>query len=161
MVFIKSGLPDKEFSIPDKPVVLNQIGCRFKPHVFAAMVGQQVIFMTSDPTLHTVDFHAKKNKKFAVSMPKHYRGGAKVFDKEEFMIPIMCSVHPWMLAFGNILRHPYFFVSEPNGRYLIENLPAGDYVLEARHEKLGTLTRKVSVTNAQEFKTVDFTFFVK
>lgn len=161
LVHLKSGVPNKKYPPPSKPIVLNQVGCRYVPHVFAGMIGQQVVFMTSDPTLHTVDFHAKKNPKFAVSMPQHYRGGAKTFDQEEFMIPIMCSVHPWMLAFGNILRHPFFFVSEPNGRYLIRDVPVGTYTIEAWHEKLGRITKDVEIQHTDEFQTIDFTYILK
>ncbi len=161
LVHVKEGVPNKVYPPPKQPVVVNQVGCRYTPHVFAAMVGQPVVFMTSDPTLHTVDVHARINPKFAVTMPHHYRGGAKIFEKEELMIPVMCSVHPWMLAFGNILSHPYFFVSEPNGRYLIRDLPVGEYTLEAWHEKLGRQSRRVTINDPREFLTVNFTFLMR
>lgn len=158
LVYISKGVPPGKYYPPDKPVVLNQVGCRFDPHVFAAMVGQQVVFLTSDQTLHTVDFHGKKNRKFAVEMPKWYKGGTKVFNKEEFMVPIMCSVHPWMLAFANILSHPYFFVSEKNGRFLIRELPPGEYTIEAWHEKLGRQQKTITIQTNDQLKVIDFNF---
>ena len=77
------------------------------------------------------------------------------------MFPLMCSLHPWMLAFGNILPHPYFFVTEGRGRYLINDLPPGTYELEAWHEKLGKKSQTIIITPDQQFATVDFEYRVR
>ena len=52
--------------------------------------------------------------------------------------------------------HPYFAVSGADGSFTILGLPAGDYTLEARHDRLDTPTATVSVADG-ETATVEFT----
>ena len=57
-----------------------------------------------------------------------------------------------------ITHDPRWAVSGKDGSFTIANLPAGDYTLEAWHEKLGTQTQKVSVTDAGAKGPVEFTY---
>lgn len=161
LVYVKSGLPRRNYPPLTRPVVVNQVGCRYEPHIFAAMIGQPVVFRSEDATLHTVDVYSKNNGQYGITIPAGFKGGAKRFEKEEYMFPLMCSLHPWMLAFGNILPHPYFFVSEGQGRYLIDDLQAGTYEIEAWHEKLGKRSKMVTITPEQQVVTVDFQYQVR
>ena len=61
------------------------------------------------------------------------------------MIRFKCDVHPWMGAYMGVLDHPFFAVSGADGSFEIDGLPAGDYVIEAWHETLGTQTQSVTV----------------
>jgi hypothetical protein len=161
LVYVKSGLPAQRYLPSDRPVVVNQKGCRYEPHVFAAMIGQPVVFRSEDATLHTVDVHSKNNGEYGITIPAGFKGGAKRFEKEEYMFPLMCSLHPWMLAFGNILPHPYFFVSEGQGRYLINDLPPGTYEIATWHEKLGQQIKTVTIAPEQQVVVVDFQYQVR
>ncbi len=78
------------------------------------------------------------------------------FDKPEVMVKFKCDVHPWMNAYAGVLTHPFYAVTGDDGSFKIANLPAGEYVIEAWHEKYGTQTAKVTVADAAA--TADFTF---
>ena len=73
------------------------------------------------------------------------------------MVPFKCDVHGWMNAYVGVLSHPFFAVSGEGGSFSIDNLPAGDYVVEAWHEKLGTQTQNVTVGDGEK-QEISFTF---
>jgi len=73
----------------------------------------------------------------------------KTFENAEVGIPTRCDVHPWMAAFINVFDHPYFAVSGDDGSFAIDQLPPGDYVIEAWHETLGTQTQSVTVAPSE------------
>ncbi len=61
------------------------------------------------------------------------------------VIKLKCDVHPWMTAHLHVLDHPYFAVTDEDGRFRIEGLAPGDYRIEAWHEVLGTQRARVRV----------------
>lgn len=156
-VHIKSGLAKKAYPAPTEPVVLDQKGCEYDPHVAGIMVGQTLKILNPDGTLHNVHSLSKVNPEFNLAMPKFRTETTKVFDKPEFMFALKCDVHPWMLGWLSVMDHPFFSTTKKEGQFTIANLPAGTYEVEAWHEKLGTQQASVTVT-ADETKTIDFTF---
>jgi hypothetical protein len=62
-----------------------------------------------------------------------------------------------MKMYVNVVKSPYFAVTDKDGKFEIKNLPPGDYTLAFVHEKLGEQTQKVTVA-AKDSKTVDQTF---
>ncbi len=156
-VYVKSGLSKTDYPAPAEAVVINQKGCNYSPHVAAVMVGQKLRILNPDGTLHNVHAMCKVNPEFNMAMPKFRTEVEKTFDKPEFMFPIKCDVHPWMNAWLAVMSHPFFSVTKADGKFEIKDLPAGTYEIEAWHEKLGTKTATVTVTNGGT-QTVDFSF---
>ena len=156
-VRVKSGLAQQNYAPPAEPVLLDQLGCHYNPHVFGVMVGQSLKILNSDGTLHNVHILSKVNPEVNLAMPQFRKETEKKFDKEEFMFPLKCDVHPWMESWCAVMSHPFFNVTKEDGKFSIANLPAGTYDIEAWHEKLGTQTQTVTVT-ADENKEVSFTF---
>lgn len=138
------------------PVTFDQKGCMYAPHVFGIRVNQPLKILNSDPFLHNVNGMPKQNTKFNNGMPNKGSVLEKKFTKPENGFRIKCDVHPWMNAYASVFDHPYYAVSDNTGAFKIENVPAGDYTLELWHEKLGTKTEKVKVTDGGT-ATVDFT----
>jgi hypothetical protein len=153
-VYVKEGVRGT-FNPPPQPMVLDQKGCIYRPHVFGLMVGQTLEVLNSDPLLHNVHAFPKKNRPFNVGQPLQGKKDRFTFDVPEVMIPIKCDVHTWMVAYCGVLPHPFFAVTGSDGRYTIRGLPPGTYTLEAWHERLGTRTQTVTV-RAGETVTVNF-----
>lgn len=159
LVSVTGGLPDKEYPVPTEPVVLNQKGCVYRPHVFGIRAGQPLKILNPDGTLHNVHPMSKVNTEFNLAMPKFKKTATKTFKEPEAIFPIKCDVHPWMSAWCAVMSHPFFSVTGMDGAFRIEGLGAGTYEIEAWHEKLGTQTATVTI-GADETQTANFSFSI-
>ena len=81
----------------------------------------------------------------------------RVFDNAEIPMKIKCDVHAWMKSHCFVMEHPFFGVTDLEGRYSIPDLPPGTYTLRAWHERLGELDQEVTVT-ADGATPADFTY---
>ena len=157
-VYVAKGLEGKSFAAPSEPVVIDQKGCHYHPHVLGLQVGQALQIVNSDNTLHNVHSLASKSKSFNLGMPLQGMTIKKKFDAAEVMVKFKCDVHPWMNAYIGVLTHPYFSVSGPGGTFELKDLPDGEYTVEAWHEKFGTQSASVTVTEGGA-SNIEFTFF--
>jgi plastocyanin len=146
-VYVKDGLGNKVYAAPATPAVLDQKGCRYVPHVLAAMVGQPVEFRNSDPTMHNVHMQPTVggNQQFDVSQPPNGGTVRHSFARPERMTPVRCNNHPWMQAFLNIASNPFFAVTDADGHFMIQGLPPGTYTVVADQEQLGEQQATVTV----------------
>ena len=144
----KSGSLSKNYEAPKDAAVIDQKGCVYIPHVLGVMVGQQLDILNSDGTLHNIHALPKVNKEFNKAMPRSKKLMSVTFDKSEDPFKIKCDVHPWMGAYLGVFDHPYFAVTDDSGSYTISGLPAGKYVIEAWHEKLGSQTADITVDDS-------------
>jgi len=159
LVWVSKGLAaGKTWPVPTTPVVLDQNGCLYKPHVMGIMVGQTYRILNSDGILHNIHTLPKINAAFNRGQPATVKEMTTTFPKPETMFQIKCDVHPWMSAFVAVFTHPFFSVSGTDGKFTISGLDAGTYEITAWHERLGTQTASVTVsgsdTKTQAFKFV-------
>jgi len=137
MVWVEEGLGDQTFEAPSEPAVLNQFGCEYDPHVFGIMEGQTLVVKNSDDTNHNIHFLPDKNEEINFTQPK--KGMTKELTlKAEDVFKIKCDVHPWMGAYVKIFTHPFFSVTDEQGKFEIKGLPPGKYTFKAWHETFGT-----------------------
>jgi plastocyanin len=155
-VYVKDGLGDKTFAKPTEPVVLDQKGCLYTPHMIGLQAGQTLKILNSDPTTHNIHPVPANNREWNTSMSPGGAALERTFPREEVMIPVKCNVHPWMKSYIGVLKHPFFAVTGKDGTFEIKGLPPGEYTVEAWHEKLGATTQKVTLA-AKDSKAVDFT----
>ena len=144
------------FPAPAQPVVIDQKGCQYHPHVLGLRVGQTLQLRNSDGLLHNVHALPKVNTPFNMAMPANRTTADTKFGKEEGMFLVKCDVHPWMAAYVGVFSNPFYAVSGPDGKFKISGLPAGSYEIEAWHEKLGVKSVKVTVGAAPA--TANFAF---
>ena len=137
--------PAGDYPVPDTSIKLNQYGCRYELPVFGMRVGQTIEFVNSDETTHNVRGFPKHNRVFNFGQPPGLAPRTRVFDKAEMPLKIKCDVHAWMKAHCFVMDHPFFAVTDLDGRYTIENLPPGTYTVRTWHERLGELDQEVTV----------------
>ncbi|MGQ0552819.1 MAG: hypothetical protein ACT4PU_06320 [Planctomycetota bacterium] len=150
-VQITSGLPaDVKYEAPAEPVVLDQRGCTYEPHVFGVMKKQTIKILNSDPTLHNIHAKPKSNKEFNLGMPDQGSVREQEFKKAEEAISIVCDVHPWMQCYSFVMEHPFFAVSGADGTFTLNmrGLPDGEYGVKIWHETLGTHEGKVTLKDS-------------
>lgn len=156
-VWVKSGVPAKEWPAPATAAKLDQKGCLYTPHVIAVQANQNIEVTNSDDTNHNIHPLPKTNREWNESQPPKGEAKIKQFPREELMIPVKCNVHPWMRSYISVVGHPFFAVTGGDGSFTIKGLPPGEYTIEAVHEKYGAQEMKVTV-GAKESKAVDFSF---
>jgi hypothetical protein len=155
-VYISKGISGT-YAAPTDPVVLDQEGCRYHPHVLGIMTGQKLQVKNSDATLHNIHAMAKENESFNLAQMTQGKVDEKVFDKPEVMIPISCDVHGWMRSYIGVLPHPFFSVTSTDGSFALKGLPPGKYTLTAWHEKYGEQSQEIEV-KPKEIKDMKITF---
>ncbi|MCP5525325.1 MAG: hypothetical protein H7A47_00780 [Verrucomicrobiales bacterium] len=162
-VYIKETPGGKKYApASDKPPVLDQQGCVYAPYISGVMTGQKFIIRNSDPLLHNVHATPKVegNKEFNVGQPVKGMEYTASFDKPEVLLRFKCDVHPWMFAYVGVLDHPFFAVTDKDGKFkLPAELPPGEYTLVALHRKAGELTQKITVADGDK-KEVSFSMEV-
>lgn len=156
-VYIKAGLGGRKFAAPRQPVVLDQRGCIYHPRVQGVQAGQPILIRNSDDTLHNVHAVAQNNPQFNIGQPAKGMETIRAFANPEVMVRFKCDVHPWMNSYIGVLAHPYHSVTGEAGAFALRNLPAGEYLVEAWHEKFGSQTQTVTLDKDQT-RAIEFTF---
>ena len=145
------------------PVVLDQKGCMYSPHVIAVQTGQPVVVRNSDGFLHNVHALSIDNPSFNFAQVVV---GDKTIDPFKVVetFQIKCDVHPWMKAIIRVFDNPYFAVTNETGNYTIDTkgLPDGTYTVQAWQEVYhDSKPQQVEVKGGKSSKPVDFKFEAK
>ena len=156
-VYIKDDLGNYVYDTPTEPATIDQMNCRYHPHVFGMRVNQPLQIINSDPTLHNIHALPKANKEFNNGQPIQGMKMTHNWETKEVMVPFKCDVHGWMNAYVGVLDHPYFMVTGKDGKFNLKTVPPGTYTIEAWHEKLGAMTQSVTL-GPKETKEITFTF---
>jgi plastocyanin len=135
---------------------LDNVKCRFVPHVLTASVGQFVVLKNTDPILHTAHaYFLNGQPQFNVGL---YPGRVS---RKPLVTPgivkILCEVHAWMTAYIVVTDNPYNSVTDAYGEFLLNDVPPGTYQVKVWHESLGTQEKRVEVKSGAD-QIVDFTF---
>jgi plastocyanin len=150
-VWVREGLPPGDYPVPAEKVVLDQRHCDYQPRVFGIRAGQTLLIQNSDDLLHNVNARgqgaglSRGPNSFNVAMPIKGLNVERRFSEQQVAVPIVCDVHPWMRAFAGVVSHPFFAVTGKDGAFTLQGLPAGKYVVEAWHERLGKAAVEVTV----------------
>lgn len=161
-VYLKDGVTGEKFEVPTAAAVLDQKGCEYLPYVSGLQTGQQLTVKNSDPVLHNVHTTPAPdsgNKEKNLAQLPNGKDLLFTFDNPELMLRFKCDVHPWMFAYVNVVKHPFYAISDKDGNFTIKNVPKGNYTVEAYHRKAGKVEQKVAVADANA--SVNFALDVK
>ena len=132
---------DGDFPAPAAPqsARMEQKDLAFRPQLLPVQVGTRVEFPNLDDTFHNI-FSYSPTKRFDLG---RYRSGdvpvpSVVFDKPG-MVTLRCDIHEHMRGVILVVATPYFAVTDTDGRFRLEGLPAGSFKLKAWVDSRTTL----------------------
>ncbi|QDU43614.1 Methicillin resistance mecR1 protein [Symmachiella dynata] len=130
-----------------KKVVFDAIGRRFLPHALIAQTDQTILLKNADPIPSNVHTRPSKNSPYNLALrPQDRSGAAVMFNKPEpAPFPVSSDYHRWMKAHWLILDHPYAAITDRQGKFEINNLPAGQHEFVVWHEKYGWLEKSLTI----------------
>jgi len=122
--------------IQNKNVDLDQPVCAFVPHALAVREGQTLVVNNSAPVAHNVNWAGgrAKNPGGNVIVPpgnKHQVSNLKA-DKDP--VSVTCNIHSWMKGWIRVFDHPYYAVTDADGKFDIKMPPAGKYQIWYWHD---------------------------
>ena len=132
---------------PKEPVVFDQQGCVFQPHCLIVRTDQPILLKSQDAVAHNVRFTSFGNPGINLTVPAGTKEGIPVEMKrgQKVPIPALCDFHPWMKAQWLVVDHPYAALTDADGNFKIEGLPAGKHRFAVWHESKGFLDNKLEI----------------
>ena len=126
------AIPGKRFAPPANPIVLDQINLTFVPHVLPVLLGTTVAFPNSDEIRHNV--FSPGPPRFNLGTYPQKTTKYHLFDKPGVWT-MLCNVHAEMSAYVVVTETPYFARTGKDGKFVLNNVPPGKYILKIWHEK--------------------------
>lgn len=128
-----------DYKKTDKAIVqMDNISCRFEPHVLTARTGQTLRIGNPDEVAHNSKIDFIKNSGVNPLVPPTGKVDLQLKKAEIVPVTISCSIHPWMQGKLLVQDHPYMAVSDKDGKFEIKHLPAGKKLtLRIWQEKTG------------------------
>ena len=157
IISVSKGLDGYKFAKGTGDVALNQHGCRYIPHAIAMQAGQNLKITNEDNTVHNVHSFSKRNQGFNKAQPAGAAPIEAAMTQKDKLFPVKCDMHAWMSCNVAVFDHPFFAVSDADGKFSLPKLPAGEYTLTAEHEVLGKQEATVTVA-ANGSATTNFSF---
>ena len=118
-------------------VRMAQESKRFVPRVAIVSRPGTVEFPNNDPVYHNV-FSVSGSNRFDLGL---YRSGASKSRSfaEPGLVRVYCNIHPQMVGFVMVVDTPFAALTDRDGAFRFEDVPAGTWTLKAWHEE-GTET---------------------
>jgi hypothetical protein len=126
---------------PKEKFVPLGISCgRFEPHAFALREGQSIRVTSPEPIAYNVKIDGDLdgvNSGCNVLLPPNGKTEYGPLKAQRHPLPVSDNIHSWMRAWCRVYNHPYFFVTGEDGKFVLENAPAGRFRLVVWHPDIG------------------------
>jgi hypothetical protein len=125
-------------AVPKEPAKLDQPNCAFVPHCQGMREGQILKVHNSAPIAHNVKWDGGRLKNPGgneIIAPNNTKDVKLNADKQP--IAISCNIHPWMKGWIRVFDHPYFAVTDDDGKFEIKDAPAGKLKMIIWQEDMG------------------------
>lgn len=123
-----------------EPARLDNVNCRFEPHILPVRTGQPVVLGNKDTVAHNTKIDFLNNSPINPLIPPNADVTQKFSARELLPSTVSCNIHPWMTARVYVQDHPYVAVTDEDGNFELKNLPAGEWTFLVWQEKSGYVT---------------------
>ncbi len=147
--------------------LIDQPTCQFVPRVVAARVGDTLEFRNGAPVNHNINYSSDAEP-FNVNLPPGGSKKTKPLEYQSSPIVFKCDIHPWMQGRVRVFDHPYFAVTDADGKFELQGVPAGKWRIVYWHENGFHKGREGAIgfqedikggaNNTMELKPIDFEF---
>ena len=124
-------VPKAPASVPPRGAMVEQKDKAFIPLVSIVQTGTLVAFPNRDDVRHHV-YSFSPPKVFDIKLYAGTPVSPTLFDKPGEVV-LGCNIHDHMIAYIYVVDTPWFAKAGKEGLARIENVPAGEYDLHARH----------------------------
>ena len=153
VVFLQAGAGGAAPADPDTVAVMAQLRERFDPHVLPVRQGTRVEFPNYDDVYHNV-FSLSRARTFDLGRYPQGATRSVTFDRPG-IVQVFCHIHADMSGIVMVLPNAFFTAPDTTGRYVLENIPAGEYTIVGWHERTRPVSYRVRVVAGQT-TTIDF-----
>lgn len=133
-VFPQDKIKPELVKVAAKTHVIDQPCCQFEPRVIAARSGDKLLIKNSAPVAHNINY-SSDIESFNVTLPPGKSHEAQqTLQAQSSPIPFKCDIHPWMAGRVRVFDHPYFAITDKDGKFEIKDAPAGKWRIVYWHE---------------------------
>jgi plastocyanin len=138
-------------NVPSTKPILDNVKCKFSPHLLAVRAGQTITVKNSDDASHNAKFSFFENTEVNPMIQSGSSKDVETTKEEKAPTKVDCNIHPWMNAYVIVTNHPYVGISGTDGKIKIEKLPAGVEIdFKLWHESQDKSIEEVSIGGKKE-----------
>ena len=131
-----------------EPILIDSEDCKFTPDVNAVRQGETFKVNNIDAVMHNSQVYQAERGKIIQNLPippESTTDGKVTFQKKYKIFQMICGMHEFMQTWGYRVQNPYYFVTKLGGDFKIDNIPPGDYILNAWHYLMKLQSQKIHI----------------
>ena len=141
-----------------EPINILSENCKFFPDVNLIRQGESFKVDNVDAVMHNSQVYQKERGKILLNIPipaEEVSEGKVTFKKHYKIMQMICGMHEFMQTWGYRVQNPYYFLTKQDGNFNIDNIPPGEYVVNAWHYLMKPQKRKITIAAGE---TIDLNF---
>ena len=141
-----------------EPINILSENCKFFPDVNLIRQGESFKVDNVDAVMHNSQVYQKERGKILLNIPipaEEVSEGKVTFKKHYKIMQMICGMHEFMQTWGYRVQNPYYFLTKQDGNFNIDNIPPGEYVVNAWHYLMKPQKRKITIAAGE---TIDLSF---
>ncbi len=145
---------------PNKPINIISENCKFLPEVNVLPQGGTFFVDNQDAVMHNSQVYQSERGKILLNIPipaEEISEGKVMFKKHYKIFQMICGMHEFMQTWGYRVQNPYYYQTQVDGNYKIDNIPPGEYKITAWHFLMKKRSKKIQISEDETIN-LDFEF---